>query len=374
MRKYLKVMFGNTSGANSSVHYKVDEINVADKWNPNASGSKEMGGFNFSTEDKILRWLIRGDTIYDVEVPKDAEIVNCPSESAPNGVFRSNKIILHNPRIVTDDIAMDLYLKSHLPEKSYYKSLIGCAIRGYRNTCIKIIKDKVNKDNIDIVLSEINDFITPYKSSDTAGNSAEVYDEVIHYLNEIKSDLLISRFVDKEPYIRDITKDKVINLTGESGSGKSYFSNKYLNDDNYIVIDTDIVFSDKLSDNKESVELRKIFNNKPKDYLFTDFDDFYVKILDYFKNTDKTIVIDSAQYRNVKDYSILKGKIIVMRASIELCYERVLKRWKSSTKNYTNEEYQKYADRKLGMFKWYKGLNRFLEEVDKIKCNNKNIE
>lgn len=368
MSKYLKVMFDTTSGANNDVHYKVDEINVADKWNPNALDPTEMGGFNFSTEDKILRWLIRGDTLYDVEIPKDAEVINCPSESAPNGVFRSNKIILHNPRTVTDDIAMNLYLKSNLPEKSYYKSLIGCAIRGYKNTCIKIIKDKVNQDNIDIVLSEINDFVTPYRSSGTAKNGMEVYNEVMQYLNEIKSDLLISRFADKKPYIKDVTEDKVINLTGESGSGKSYFSNKYLNDDNYIVIDTDIVFSDKPSDNKESVDLRRIFNNKPKDYLFTDFDEFYTKTLEYFKNTNKTIVIDSAQYRNIKDYSILKGKIIVMRTSIETCYERVLKRWKSNMKTYTKEEYQKYANRKLGMFKWYKGLNRFLEGIDKIKC------
>ena len=364
MSKYLKVMFGNISSADNSVHYKVDEINVSDKWNPSADNQKEMGGFNFSTEDKILRWLVRGDTLYDVEIPKDAEVINCPSESAPNGVFRSNKIILHNPRIITDDTAMNLYFKSNLPEKSYYKSLIGCAIRGYRNTCIKIIKDKVNQDNIDIVLSEVNDFVTPYKSSGTAENGVEVYDEVMQYLDEIKSDLLISRFIDKKPYIKDITKDKIINVTGESGSGKSYFSNKYLNDENYIVIDTDVIFSDSPTDNKEIMNLRKIFNNKPKDYLFTNFDEFYIKTLEYFNDTSKTVVIDSAQYRNIKDCSILKGKIIVMRTSIETCYERVLNRWKSNMKTYTKEEYIKYATRKSGMFKWYKGLNKFLKKIN----------
>ena len=88
-----------------------------------------MGGFNFSTEDKILRWLIRGDTLYDVEIPSDALVIDCPSKSAPHGVFRSNKIILHNPRKITDEIALDLYKKSKLPEISYFKSLVGCAIR-----------------------------------------------------------------------------------------------------------------------------------------------------------------------------------------------------------------------------------------------------
>lgn len=136
--------------------------------------------------------------------------------------------------------------KSTLPEKSYYKSLAGLAIRGYKNTCLQIIKDKVNKDNIDLVLSEWEDFHRPGHC--TEYGDLKIDSEIKNYLLEIKSDLLISRFIDKEPYIKVLTDDKVINITGESGSGKSYFSNKYINDDNYIIIDTDIVFSDKQSD------------------------------------------------------------------------------------------------------------------------------
>lgn len=187
MAKYLKVMFGIKSGANSDFEYKLNEVNIASNWNPSSTDLKEMGGFNFSTEDKILRWLIRGDTLYDVEIPKDAEVIDCPSESAPHGVFRSNKIIISNPRLVTDDIAMGLYLKSNLPDKSYYKALAGCAIRGYRNTSLKIIEDKVNKDNIDLVLSEIDDFVKPYQSSGTSSNGIEIYEEVMKILEDIKN-------------------------------------------------------------------------------------------------------------------------------------------------------------------------------------------
>lgn len=109
MPKYLKVMFGTTSGANSDVKYKLNDVTVANTWNPNVENPKEMGGFNFSTEDKILRWLVRGDTIYDVYLPEDAEMIDCPNESAPHGVFRANKIIISNPRAVTDDMAMEFY-------------------------------------------------------------------------------------------------------------------------------------------------------------------------------------------------------------------------------------------------------------------------
>lgn len=184
MNKYLKVMFGNKG---ADFEYKINEVNIAKNWNPNTYDPKEMGGFNFSTEDKILRWLVRGDTIYDVEVPSDADIIDCPSKSAPHGVFRSNKIIISNPRKVTDKMAMELYIKSNLPEKSYYKALIGCAIRGYRDTCLKIIEDKVNKNNIDLVLSEVDDFVKPYQSNGTAENGYEVYKEVIDILNNIKA-------------------------------------------------------------------------------------------------------------------------------------------------------------------------------------------
>ncbi len=186
MNKYLKVVFGKSSSANNSLEYKIDEINISNNWNPNSNDPREMGGFNFSTEDKILRWLIRGDTLYDVEIPFGAEVIDCPSKSAPHGVFRSNKIILHNPRKVTDEIALDLYKKSKLPEISYYKSLAGCAIRGYRNTCLEIIKDKVNKNNIDLVLEEIDDFVSSFRNDGTSKKELQVYDEIMRILKEIK--------------------------------------------------------------------------------------------------------------------------------------------------------------------------------------------
>ena len=136
-------------------------------------------------EDKILRWLVRGDTLYDVTLPSDAEIIDVESVSAPHGVFRSNKIILSNLRKVTDDIAMKLYLNSKLPEKSYYKSLAGCAVRGYKNTCFKIIEDRVNKNNIDLVLNEIYDFISPYNDKE----SNDLLKLVLDTLNNIKNNI-----------------------------------------------------------------------------------------------------------------------------------------------------------------------------------------
>lgn len=67
-------------------------------------------------------------------------------------------LAIQRPRTVTDDIAMELYLKSDLPEKSYYKAMVGCAVRGYMNTALKIFEDKVNKENVRLVTLKFEDF------------------------------------------------------------------------------------------------------------------------------------------------------------------------------------------------------------------------
>lgn len=163
MGKYVRVMFDDTSSVDSNLKLKIGEVNVSKTWNPKETEDYLMGGFNFSTEDKILRWLSRGDTIYDVIVPSDGEIIECESYASPHGVFRTNKIILVNPRKITDEMAMEFYRISDLPEFSYYKSLAGCSMMGYEKTAMQIIRDKVNKNNILEVLEEFEDFHHPNK-------------------------------------------------------------------------------------------------------------------------------------------------------------------------------------------------------------------
>ena len=184
-KKYIRVMFGNKSSGNG-FEFVEGIVNVAEKWNPKETEPDLMGGFNFSVEDKILRYLVRGDTLCDVILPSDAEVIDCESTSCPHGVFRANKIIIKNIRPMTDDLAMHFYKCSNLPEKSYYKSLAGCAIRGYKSTTMQIIKDKVNKTNIDEVISEFEDFTKPGYYWDKKCDE-DFVNEVLNYLNSIKN-------------------------------------------------------------------------------------------------------------------------------------------------------------------------------------------
>lgn len=183
-KKYVKVMFGSISGANG-FNYKLNEVNEATKWHPDKKTPGEIGGFNFSVEDKILRYLVRGDTIYDVELPQDAEVVDFPNESCPHGILITNKIIIKNPREITDEVAMEIYKKTDLPEKSYFKCMAGCAIRGNIKTANQILKDKVTKDNIDFAISEVEDFIKPSHYWDKKIDKEKV-NELMNLLQEVK--------------------------------------------------------------------------------------------------------------------------------------------------------------------------------------------
>lgn len=312
--------------------------------------------------------LHRGDTIYAVEIPADAENIRLDGATT---IYRTNKIIINNPRKVDDELALHFYNISKIPEKSYYKALGVVSIMNYKKTAYAIFRDKVNKNNIDIVLEEWKDFISHGNKNDRKDVN-DLTRKIETYLDEVKSELLISRFVDKEPYIKDITNDKVINITGESGSGKSTYTKKYLNDDKYIVIDTDEIIKDRPTDNKNCIEFREFLKKKYNDGIpdiCNEFSTIYNDILNYYKNTDKTLVIDSAQFRNLiteKEINLLKGKIIIIRTSIEECYKRVINRWKEINKNYTEEELDKYKNKKVRMFEWYKSLNDFIENIDKL--------
>ena len=84
--------------------------------------------------------------------------------------------------------------------------------------------------------------------------------EVKEVLEEIKSPVDINLFIDKEPYIKKITTDKIINLTGQSGSGKTTYAIKNFNSDDYLLIDTDDIFSDNRFKNTEGIN--KEFSDK----------------------------------------------------------------------------------------------------------------
>lgn len=364
MIKYVRVMDGLKSNA-GGFDYKLDEVNVSDKWDTTTLEPEQMGGFNFGTDDKILRWLHRGDTIYDVVIPDGAEVILCDEEK---GIYRSNKIIVTNPRIITDELVMELYNKTTLSDKIIAQCLTTLLWKDRLEICKYIIKDRVNLENINNIITEYEKYV---------GNGNFSYDKlrekskiIYNNLKEIQSSLDISLYVSKEPYEKILSNDKVINLTGQSGSGKTYYVNNNFNTDKYVIIDADDIFFEKRFLNAKGInkELGQLFRNKYETLpnLSDDFDLIYNEILEYCKNIDKTLVIDCAQIYQVKDINILKGKIIVLRTDIDTCYNRCIDRFKINNPKANEEEIKIYSEKKKLIYKWYKYTNDFIRKIDLI--------
>ena len=172
--KFVRVMDGLKSNA-GGFDYKLDEINISEKWDTTTLNPEKMGGFNFGTEDKILRWLHRGDTIYDVIVPDDAEVILCDEEK---GIYRSNKIIVTNPRPITDELVIELYKKTTLSNKIIAQCLVTLLWKKRKEISKYIINDRVNKNNIDEIIKEF----TSYAGEDNlySESGKEVYNMLIN--------------------------------------------------------------------------------------------------------------------------------------------------------------------------------------------------
>lgn len=181
MSKFVKVMFGTKSGAKNDFEYKVNEVTESRHWNPKAISGKDFGGLNYCDESCIIRWFHRGDTIYDVEIPEDAEVVKLEGATT---IYRANKIIIKNPRKIDDDLALHYYKISKIPEIAYYRTLAAVSVMGYEKTAMAILKDKVTKDNIDDVLEDWNSFIE-HGGKDDRVNSSPLVKKIENELKRI---------------------------------------------------------------------------------------------------------------------------------------------------------------------------------------------
>jgi len=247
---------------------------------------------------------------------------------------------------------------------------------------VKIINKSIfNSINELLNNYDINRIVPEYSKNELINLLNQIYGDnlfnrklVAFEFEYITSDLDIEIDKYKEPYVKQLTNDNIINLTGQSGSGKSYYAKENFNIEEYEIIDTDDIFSDKRFQEATGVnkELGIYFRNKYETLpnLSDDFDLIYNDIIDYCKDYKKIIVIDCAQFHCCKDISILKGKIIIIRTDINTCYNRTIIRWienyKKRNLNYTEDELKAYSERKKAIYVWYKGSNEFIRKIDML--------
>ena len=138
----------------------------------------------------------------------------------------------------------------------------------------------------------------------------------------------ICLFKDQEDYIKDLTDDNIVNVIGTKGSGKTTLSVKYIDDDNYIVINCDRLFElpSTEKEDKELANIRKMLNDKyGKLNMNEDFTNCYRDIVDYILNKNKKGLIEGNVIQNI-DPKQLKGKIIIKRTASYKSFKRAVKR------------------------------------------------
>lgn len=193
---------------------------------------------------------------------------------------------------------------------------------------------------------------------------------------------------------RKLTNDKVINITGEGGAGKSTLCENFRkNPSKYIVIDFDSI---NLNNNKVGTleyDLVKLIVNKYGKDIFprthrrngekqmqinedfwwkcsTCFATIYDEIINYLEPTGKVIVIDGSQYRFVNDASKIKGEFIALRTSLETCLNQSFSRHKKLNPEETEEQLFKHRQNKKEMFTIFNPLlNTTINNVAKLSIN-----
>ena len=66
----------------------------------------------------------------EVIIPDDAEVINVDEEK---GIYRANKIIVTNPRNITEDMVINIYKKSTLSINRYFQCIYCLLFRKYIN-------------------------------------------------------------------------------------------------------------------------------------------------------------------------------------------------------------------------------------------------
>ena len=132
-----------------------------------------------------------------------------------------------------------------------------------------------------------------------------MYDIIIYRCDSIESKIYL--FKDRPDYVKKISDDEIINITGNVGSGKSTYGRKYRDNSDYIIIGFDSISSDKApyTMNEEILELRKILLKKYND-LTLDEMSYYDDIVKFIKSKNKKGIIEGGYITQVDDISKIK--------------------------------------------------------------------
>lgn len=190
--------------------------------------------------------------------------------------------------------------------------------------------------------------------------------------------LTIDEVIDRGIYYKKLSNDNVINITGEGGSGKSTLANEYRNDDDYLIVDYDLILLNPDVGTIE-YELKQMLLKKYGTTLFENiskvgiekvkenFTTMYYEIINYLSNRNKTIVLDGTQLRFINDVKIIKGEFVALRTSLQTCVSRSVKRFIEKNPQVTAEQIEEYTKKRTNILRQLNPMmNELLTRVDML--------
>ena len=192
-------------------------------------------------------------------------------------------------------------------------------------------------------------------------------------------------FKDRKDYVKKITDDDVINIIGTKGSGKTTSTLKYINNDNYIVINCDRLYEMPTGNDIEDEYLSEIKSLLKKKYgkicEDSEFINCYNDILNFIVKKNKKTLIEGNVIYDIKPITQLKGTIIVKRTGILKCFIRAVKR-DYPNKHFLNKEIEKHGTilgkiyrlkniikRRKNVFKIYHEIENIIDELENYEIN-----
>lgn len=190
-------------------------------------------------------------------------------------------------------------------------------------------------------------------------------------------------FKDRKDYVKKLTDDKVINVIGTKGSGKTMSTLKYLKDSDYIVVNCDRLLDMPIDDKNEDKYLFEIKEKLIKKYgkikEGKDFINCYIDILNYIKSKNKKTLIEGNLINDINPITLLKGTIIIKRTGIIKCFIRTIKR-DYPNKYFLNLEIEKHGKilgrfyrlkniikRRKNIFKTYHEIEKIIKELEEYQ-------
>ena len=133
----------------------------------------------------------------------------------------------------------------------------------------------------------------------------------------MKKNAKIYLLKDRPDYIKKLSDDDIINAIGTKGSGKTTSANKYIYNDDYIVINCDRLYDMPTDSKIEDEFLPKVkellIKKYGKVYTGKDFSICYDEIINFAKKNKKKLIIEGNVIYDIEPITKLKGTVIVKR-------------------------------------------------------------